>query len=304
MREGGGSANGAGMEGSIPAAVPVEARDADEPVLDLRPNRSAGIRWRLAVADTREGLALWRLIWALGWFDILLRYRGSVLGPFWLTLSTAIMIAALGFLYSALFHVDLHSYLPFLALSMVLWAFISTLVGEACTCFTQAEGTIRSTRLPYFLHAGRMLVRNVLVLAHNSVVIVGVFLIFSVRPGWAGLIAVPAFLLWCLDGMAIAFLLGAFCARYRDVPPIVASVMQIGFFVSPIIWLPSTLAPRWQHLLPINPFYTLIEVVRGPLLGIAPSLFVWVSALGYSALIIGLSWLLLVRARHRVAFWI
>lgn len=292
------------MEGSILLVQPPEGAGAGEPVVELRPNLSFGVRQALAVDDVREGLRLWRLIWSLGFFDIVLRYRGSVLGPFWLTLSTAIMIAALGFLYSALFHTDLHTYLPFLALSMILWAFLSTIVSESCTCFMQAEGTIRSMRLPFFLYAGRMLVRNVLVLAHNFPVIVVVFLIFSVRPGMAGLYVLPGFVLWLVDGIAVAFLLGAFCARFRDIPPIVASVMQIGFFVSPIIWVPSTLSVRWQRLLPINPFYTLVEVVRGPLLGHAPSGFIWLSAVGYSFVVAGLSWLLFVRARHRVAFWV
>ncbi len=275
-----------------------------EPVFELKPNRSFAIRHALAVEDLRAGLALWRLTWMLGWLDIRLRYRGSVLGPGWLTLSTAIMIAALGFLYSALFHTNLHNYLPFLALSMILWNFLSTLVGEACTCFLQAEGTIRAIRMPFFLHAGRMLVRNVLVLAHNIPVVIAVYLIFAIAPGATALIAVPAFALWLIDGIAIAYLLGIFCARFRDVPPIVGSVMQIGFFVSPIIWEPSTLAAKWQPLLPLNPFYTLLEVVRGPLLGTAPSLEVWASAVGYSLFITLVAWFLFVRARHRVAFWI
>jgi lipopolysaccharide transport system permease protein len=292
------------MEGSISMAVPGEVAAAAEPVIELRPNLTFALRQTLAFEDLRAGLALWRLIWMLGWLDIRLRYRGSVLGPGWLTLSTAIMIGALGFLYSALFHTNVHAYLPFLALSIILWNFLSTLVSEACTCFLQAEGTIRSIRMPFFLYVGRMLVRNVLVLAHNIPVLVAVFLIFAIAPGVTGLLAVPGFALWLVDGIAIAYLLGTFCARFRDVPPIVASVMQIGFFVSPIIWQPTTLSAKWQHILPINPFYTLLEVVRGPLLGAAPHFAVWASAFGYSFFIILIAWLLFVRTRHRVAFWI
>lgn len=292
------------MEGSISLAAPRELAAAAEPVLELKPNRTFALRQALAMEDLRAGLALWRLIAMLGWLDIRLRYRGSVLGPGWLTLSTAIMIAALGFLYAELFHTNLHAYLPFLALSMILWNFLSTLVSEACTCFVQAEGTIRSVRMPFFLHAGRLMVRNVLVLAHNIPVLVAVYLLLAISPGATALIAVPGFALWLIDGIAVAYLLGIFCARFRDVPPIVGSVMQIGFFVSPIIWEPSTLSARWRHLLPINPFFTLIEVVRGPLLGTAPDLAVWASALGYSLLIVLVAWLLFVRTRHRVAFWI
>ena len=82
---------------------------------------------------------------------------------------------SLGFLYSALFHMTLRDYLPFLALSQVLWGFLATLVSEACAAFTDAEPVIRSVRMPFFVFAMRILVRNVLVLAHNICVIVVVF---------------------------------------------------------------------------------------------------------------------------------
>ena len=187
-------------------------------VLDLKGDMSLSAGNRLAMRDIADGLRLWHLAWTLAWLDIRLRYRGSMLGPFWLTLSTAIMVGSLGVLYATLFHMDVHDYLPFLALSQVLWAFLSTLVIEACTCFTQAEGMIRAVRMPLFLHALRMLIRNVLVLAHNVVVIVVVDIVFSIQPGWHAILALPAFAVWGVDALAVALLLGSvLCAfpRYR-----------------------------------------------------------------------------------------
>ncbi len=274
-----------------------------ETVLDLHPQPTMRGWHRLALQDVKEGLRLWRLCFTLGWLDIRLRYRGSLLGPFWLTLSTAVMVAALGFLYSALFHMNLHEYLPFLALSIVLWNFMSALVGEGCTSFVQSEGMIRSMRLPFFLHVGRMVVRNVLVLAHNVVVIVVVFAIFRVVPNWTALLAIPGILLWIIDGLAAGLLFGAFCARFRDVPPIVGSIMQIAFFVTPVMWKPEMLAHR-PVLLTGNPFDALLEVVRMPLLGAFPSPMLWLSAAGYSLILCALAWLLFARVRSRLAFWV
>ena len=265
---------------------------------------SGSARRRLALLDLTDGLRQWRLAATLGWLDIRLRYRGSVLGPFWLTLSTAVMVGALGVLYSTLFKMELHDYLPFLALSLVLWGFLSTLVTDACTCFLQAEGMIRSMRMPFHLHASRVVVRNVLVLAHNVIVIVVVFLIFGVWPGRTALLALPGFAMWLVDGLAVCLLLGSVCARFRDIPPIIGSVMQIAFFVSPIIWKPELLHGTAADTLDLNPFYTLLEVVRGPLLGQAPSALIWLSAVGYSLLLLILSGMLFARARSRLAFWI
>lgn len=272
-------------------------------VLDLTGDQSLAVGNRLAMRDVADGLRLWHLAWTLGWLDIRLRYRGSILGPFWLTLSTAVMVASLGVLYSTLFHADVHEYLPFLALSQVLWTFLNTLVTEACACFTQAEGMIRAVRMPLFLHPVRLLVRNVLVLAHNVVVIVAVDIIFSVWPGWHGFLVLPGFAIWIVDALAIGLLLGAFCARFRDIGPIVASVMMIAFFLTPVIWQPEQLG-RHAVLLPFNPFYALLEIVRAPLLGHTPSADTWLAAVLYSVALCSASWSLFVPARGRVAFWV
>ena len=178
--------------------------------------------------DLREAASLWRLCWTLGWLDIKLRYRGSILGPFWLTLSTAVMVGAMGGIYATLFNMNLHEYLPFLVLSLVLWNFLSALVGDACVGFTASEAMIRSVRMPFTLYAARIVLRNVLVLAHNLVVVVAVFAIFDSWPGLRGLLALPGYALWLLDSFALTILLGALCARFRDIPPIVASVRADG----------------------------------------------------------------------------
>ncbi|MBV8915303.1 MAG: ABC transporter permease [Acetobacteraceae bacterium] len=263
-----------------------------------------GARQRLAWRDILESLRLWRLSLTLGWFDIRLRYRGSMLGPFWLTLSTAVMVAALGILYSRLFKMSLVEYLPFVAISLVLWGVLSTVINEACVCYTQAEGMIRSMRIPHTVHAVRVVVRNLLVLAHNVLVILAVYAYLDVWPGKAVLGAIPGLFVWMLDGLAACLLLGPVGARFRDVPPIVTSVVQIAFFISPVIWKPELLQGRAAELLWLNPFYTLLEILRGPLLGTLPDWRVWLSALVYSAVLWLLAWLMFARVRGRLAFWV
>src|SRR5580658_954420 len=249
------------MSASTQEYGPVAAREV---VLELKGDRSRAAMRALAVRDVADGLRLWRLAVRLAWLDIKLRYRGSMLGPFWLTLSTAVMIGALGVLYAALFHIDVPDYLPFLALSQVLWAFLATLIADGCTCFTSCEPLILSIRMPLSVHALRVLVRGLLILAHNVIVIIAVDVWFSLWPGAVLPLAIPGLLLWMLDAFALSMLLGAIGARFRDIPPIVASIVQIAFFVTPIIWKPEMLKER-AWVLPYNPFFSLIEVVRAPM---------------------------------------
>jgi lipopolysaccharide transport system permease protein len=261
-------------------------------------------RWALAWGDLAEGFRLRGLWRTLAWLDIKTRYRGSVLGPFWLTLSTAVMVGTLGLLYAELFHINVHSFLPFIALSLVLWNFLAMLVTDGCTVFTVAEGTIRSMRMPFFVFAGQSVYRNILILGHNIIVIVVVFAVLRIAPGMVALAAIPGLVLWLVDAFAFTMLLGAFCARFRDVPPIVASVLQIAFYVTPIIWKPDLLPVAQRKYLVFDPFFALFDIVRAPMLGAWPSDNSWLAACLFSVVLCVVAWLSFVRVRSRIAFWI
>jgi lipopolysaccharide transport system permease protein len=253
--------------------------------------------------DLRAGFGRWRLAWALARSDITHRYRGSVLGPIWLTLSTAVMLVALGFLYAKLFRIDVALYMPWLAASLIIWSIIATVIGDACTAITGAEGVVRQMPLPYSVHALRTVFRNVVVAAHNLPLIVVVFVIFGVSPGWGALMAIPGLVLLAINGFWASLFLGMLCARFRDIPPIVGSVMQIAFFVTPVIWKPELIADA-QVWLPLNPFFAVMETVRGPIMGTGASLLVWAFALVYTAILWAVAQAFFVRFRNRIAFWV
>ncbi len=134
--------------------------------------------------------------------------------------------------------------------------------------------------------------------------IVAVYAFLGIAPGWAALLAIPGVALWLVDAFAVSVLLGAVCARFRDIPPIVGSVLQIAFFVTPVIWKPEQVGPARQVYLPINPFYALLDLVRGPLLGQVPTGMVVLSAVVWSLLLCVVAWRLFVRVRGRIAFWV
>lgn len=92
-----------------------------------------GLAWH----DLESAIARWQLWAYLGLQDIKLRYRRSLLGPFWITLSMGITIVAVSILYARIFHTDLQNYLPFFTIGFILWNFIATLIIEGCTVFDQ-----------------------------------------------------------------------------------------------------------------------------------------------------------------------
>jgi ABC-type polysaccharide/polyol phosphate export permease len=253
--------------------------------------------------DLREGIAQVHVWGLLGWQDMRQRYRRSVIGPFWLTLSTAIMLGTVGLLYARLLGQDLHSYLPYLAVGLIVWGTILAIVNESCQAFIGAEQTIKQIRLPLTTHVCRVLWRNALMLAHNAVILIPIALWVGHRPS-AALASVPlGFAALLANGLWIGMLLGILSARYRDVPPIVANLMQIGFFMTPIIYRPGVLGNR-AWIAELNPFHHLIEVVRAPIVAATLPLASWsylaLFTLGGSLV----TFVLFARTRARVPYWL
>jgi lipopolysaccharide transport system permease protein len=269
------------------AALQAYRRDAGDPQ-----------NLRRAIQDLTGGFARWRLAGALARLDIRNRYRGSVLGPFWMTASTAVMVAGIGLLYATLFRMSLAEYLPWIAVSLVVWTMISQTVSDACNSFVTAEGVIRQLPLPYTVHVLRFVIRNAITAAHSLPLIAVVLLGFGAIPGPEALLAIPGLLLIAVNACAAGLFLGMICARFRDIPQIVTNMMQLFFFLSPVIWKPQLLGEDAVWL-PLNPFYVLMETVRGPLVegGAAP--VIWLAALGCMA-----AFAFFVRFRARIAFWV
>ena len=257
----------------------------------------------LALLDIVQGArasCLWGL---LGWQDIRRRYRRSKLGPFWLTISMGVLVAALGSLYGALLKVEMADYVPFLALGLIVWALIASLITEGCSAFVGAGAIIKQVDLSLSVHVYRMVWRNLIIFFHNAAIFVVVAILFSIWPGWLGLLALPGLALLCLNGVWAGLFFGILSARFRDVPPIVASIVRITFFVTPIIWMPELL-PRRAGLLDFNPFFHFLELVRAPLLGQAPGLVSWIAVSGITFGGWLVTFALFYRYRWRVAYWV
>ena len=266
------------------------------------PTSMAKLRLARARADLGEGLRRWELWGTLGWHDIRQRYRRSTLGPFWLTISMGVMVGTLGFVYAGLFGHTLADYLPNLALGLIAWGFISNPILDGCNIFIGSEGVIRQLRAPLSVHVFRMIWRNLIILGHNMVIYVVLVIAFGLWPGAAALLAIPGLFILCLNGVWTGLLFGLLSARFRDIPYMIASVIQILFLVTPILWSADQIANRM--IVELNPLYHLIEVVRAPLLGSVPPPETWAAALGVTAL----GWLVtlafFVRFRERIAYWI
>jgi homopolymeric O-antigen transport system permease protein len=256
-----------------------------------------------AVDDLIVGVFHWELWSTLAWHDIRQRYRRSVIGPFWLSLSMGATVGALGFVFSTIFQQSVPDYIPYLSLGLIVWGLISAFILEACDVFTSATGIIRQLRMPLSVHVYRMIARNYLIFVHNIVIYVVIIVVFEIWPGAAALLALPGLLLLGLNGISISVLLGVFGTRFRDLQPIVTSVVQVIFFITPIFWKGDQLAHR-PVFVAFNPFAYMIDIVRMPLLGEVPPLSTWLVVLAITIAGQAVAFAFFARFRARVAYWL
>jgi lipopolysaccharide transport system permease protein len=259
---------------------------------------------RLLGQDVLGAIGRWEFWVYLGWNDIAKQYRRSFIGPVWITLNTAIFIVAFGMIGAQLFKLPVETYLPFFCAGQILFTFFSSVLNEGCQTYTGASAFLKQTPFPKTAFVFRVVWRNLILLAHNLIVVLLILL-------WAeGLGKLDVFMFLCglmltiLSACLAVAILGALAARFRDIPMIVASLMQIAFFVTPVMWQPQQLTERARILVTWNPLAAYLDLLRQPLLGGEPRPESWLMALGMLGLLsIGFA-LLYSFARRRIVYWL
>lgn len=255
-----------------------------------------------ACHDLRAGMVSFPVAGRLAWQEIKLRYKRSTLGPFWITLSTMIMIYFMGLVYANLLGIDLKSFFPYIAAGMMVWQFFLALALEGLDGFIESGAMIRQVAIPFSIYIYKVMYRNLIVLGHQMVGLIPIFLYYRVVPNFPALFLGIALVMGTL--FFLTLLLSMVGSRYRDVKPIVSSVLGVVFFVTPVLWMPEMLTGRKIMLVKYNPIYHMINLIRQPLLGQqTPQISYFMGLLFLFGL--GITSLLIFgKYRRRIPFWV
>ncbi len=129
----------------------------------VAPSRS----FERAFDDIRRALAQRELWLHLGWQDIKQRYRRSVLGPLWITISMGVTALGLGILYAVLFQHPLPEFLPYVTTGFIVWNFINGCLTEGMSTFITNEGLIKHLPAPLTVYALRTVWRQTLMMLRS-----------------------------------------------------------------------------------------------------------------------------------------
>ncbi len=260
--------------------------------------------WR----DLREGFSKRELWLHLGWQDIKQRYRRSVLGPFWITIATGATAVAMGLLYSKLFRLELSEHLPYVTMGLIVWNLINASILEGADVFIANEGLIKQLPTPLSVHVYRLVWRQMILFAHNIIIFVVIAIIYPKPWNWADLAVIPALGLIVLNCVWVSLCFGILATRYRDIGPLLNSIVQLLFFMTPIIWNEATLqaqgAGQWAKIVELNPLLHYLDIVRAPLLGADQELRHWVVVIVLTVIGWTMAALAMKQYRARVPYWV
>lgn len=262
-------------------------------------------QFEAAVADMGEGLHRWRNWSYLAVENVKNRYRRTVLGPWWLTIQMGIFVVGISIIFGSLLGKGLREFLPYVAVGYIVFILLVGLTNAAAGVFVNGSTTLKSVRQPL----SNLVLRDVGVefihFGHNIVLYL-VFLVTGLVPLTPKiLIALPVVALIGVNGVFLGLWLGMAVARFRDVQPLVNSILGVIIFFTPVFYTLNNLSSKIQIvLLAWNPFTYLIEAFRAPLIGapLRPSYYIGTVIVTVINIALGLA--VFTRARSRLPYWV
>ena len=231
------------------------------------------------------------------------RYRRSVLGPFWISLSIAIMILSIGILWSKLWKISLPEYLPYFTVGLLLWTFISAIITESTFVFTRSVHIIKQVKLPFFYYIFNLIWKNVVIFTHHLIVYIIVIIYFKVNLSASILLFIPGLLLYFLTALWVVPCLGILCTRFRDVEQLIPSILTILFFMTPIIWKMGW-SGKEALFVYLNPLYHYIEIMRGPMLGYTPTMTNYLVVFLIAIIGMSVASFIINKYKNKISYWI
>jgi ABC-type polysaccharide/polyol phosphate export permease len=224
--------------------------------------------------DVGRAARLWHIWTRLGLLDLRMRFRRSAVGPGWVFLNLAVLVIAIGFIYANLLGQDPGHFIPYLTAGLVLWNYLTNSIVEGGTAFVNCEGYIKQISLPIYVYVFRAFVSVGLTAMITLVAFVIVAIFYRVPISSGTLFVIPGVVMMMTTSLLLIMIFAHLNTRFRDVAHMATVLLQVLFYVTPVIFPADLLIrrrPDLAFIVELNPMYHLIEVVRHPLLTGAPA---------------------------------
>jgi len=247
-----------------------------------------------------------RLPVAMAFNEVKIRYARTSIGPWWQTINMLVLSLVLSFVFTKVFNTPSEQYIPFLITGLIFWNFMQAVLVESSVCLIHSRNLILNTTSPIWTYPFKLVIKALIQFLHHIVLIPIVIYYFDIS---IGPMAILMFLVGIMVYISILALtsniLAILGSRLHDLEQVVTNIIQVLFYATPIIWMPSLLVGRVSFL-EYNPFYHLINMLRIPVIG--GDVQIWQNSLVFSIAL--LSFLILFnyyvyrRYSKMVSYWV
>jgi ABC-type polysaccharide/polyol phosphate export permease len=235
--------------------------------------------------------------------DLRDRYRRTVFGLAWIVASFALFVLVKVLIFGQLTSASTAEFGIFVTIGFGLWAYINSMVVDACTAYMHARPWILATSIPYPVFLLQAVLRNWMVFG-LTILVMSVALYWkptnwSIR-AWTVL---PALLCYFFTSVWLAAILAPVCVRYRDAYHAIQTGLRLVFFATPILWMPAD-SGKLAMIAQLNPISHYIAIVREPLIYDRVPLESWMIVMSINAAGIAVGLFAYAATRRRVAHWV
>jgi len=198
--------------------------------------------------------------------DFKLKYNRSILGFFWSLLKPLLMLATLYLVFHLLMRLDVAHYELFLLLGIILWGFFTEATTNSMGSLIRNTSLVRKTRFNKKLIIISTNLSSLITLLLNLVIFFGFIIIFKAGFSWHLILFAILLLELFVFTLGISFILSALYVRFRDISHIWEVLVQIGFWITPIIYPISLIPKKFHDFYILNPLARIIEDSRNAII--------------------------------------
>lgn len=207
------------------------------------------------------------------------RYVGTGLGELWYVLSPIITIFIYTVIFSDFMKMKLniidnsYSYSIYLVPGLLAWTTFSTIVMRLSTSFFEKANLIKKINVPMFTFQLSIVITEFFLFV-LSISLGIVFLLLVNQPVTPTFLwMLPVMFLQTIFAFGLGVILSLFTPFFKDLKEAIPIVIQLWFWMTPVIYMKEMLANKFPLLLTINPFYYFVEIYQNIFLfSKAPSL--------------------------------
>lgn len=202
------------------------------------------------------------VIRVLAWKDFKVRYRSSALGFVWSLLNPLAYMVILTLVFSVLIRTNIVNYPAWFLVGILIWRYFSIATTQGLYSIVSNPSLVNKVYIPRYLIVLSNNLGNLLGACLEFVVLLPLLIIlgvnFSLYAFFLPIVIALEFLL--IFGLSLS--LSSLAVVYRDFYQIWEIVLQLGFFLSPIVYDVTMVPTRFQTLYGLNPATRLIVAAR------------------------------------------